>query len=72
MHKRAIHPSLVTIAEAAAYLGASRATVWRLIAAGRLSKCQLVPRPGSRVFVRYEDLNRLVEESTTSARGPAK
>ena len=56
-HKRG--PLLMGMGEAAAFLGVSRTTLWRMIQVGRIEKVEILP--GSH-RVRREDLERFVDD----------
>ena len=56
-HKRG--PLLMGMGDAAAFLGVSRTTLWRMIQAGRIEKVEILP--GSH-RVRRADLERFVDD----------
>lgn len=53
-------PLLMTLAEAAAYLGPAETTVKKLVAAGRLAYVQL--EPGGDRYIRRQDLEAFVAD----------
>jgi excisionase family DNA binding protein len=60
----------MTVTEGAAYLRVSRATMWRLIATGRIRKFQVVAARGSRAFVYLEDLDCIIDAGTDRTGSP--
>ena len=56
-HKRG--PLLMGMGDAAAFLGVSRTTLWRMIQAGRIEKVEILP---GRHRVRRADLERFVDD----------